>query len=193
MHLVANSPSAGSSVEEETEARLCDRAKAGDRACFGELVTRHARRVIVTLLAEGLSLDVAKDVTQEAWTRIWAERGQLLRLTLPGLAITQALFIARDLGRRARISPTVNQELDTQVPAIIPLAEARLQSGQSLARVRAKLATLTERQRVVFELACGEGIPHAEIAKRCEISLQRVRQIIWEVRGQLRATLEESP
>jgi hypothetical protein len=38
-----------------------------------------------------------------------------------------------------------------------------------------------------------EHVPHADLAREEGLSLQRVRQILWEVRVALRAAIEEAP
>jgi RNA polymerase sigma-70 factor (ECF subfamily) len=175
----------------EPEAALVTRALEGDREAFGVLVARHGRRVVVTLLADGHALDVAKDLSQEAWAKVWAQVPGLAALTLPGLIVTQARFLAKDRARRLRVAPESNAEADA--PAPVALADARLTSAQSLARVQARLGTLSPRAREVFELAHTQELAHDEVARRVGLSTQRVRQIIWEVRSTLRATLEEKP
>ena len=173
----------------EPDSTICERARNGDRAAFGVLVERHSRRVVVTLLAEGHALDVARDLTQEAWAHLWESRSTLKTLVLPGLVITQARFLGRDLHRRNKGAPVSPGEADAAAP--FPLADARLSSAQSLKRVQERLATVSTRAREVFELANGEGLPHEEVGRRLGLSSQRVRQIVWEVRTQLRAVLEE--
>ena len=69
-----------------------------------------------------------------------------------------------------------------------PSAEGRLASAQALAAVRRELGRLSARDRQVLELA-QEGVPHAEIGLRMELSPQRVRQLVWELRTRLRAHL----
>ena len=161
---------------------LTGRALRGDRAAWEQLITQHSRRVQVTLLAAGLSVDDAKDLTQDVWARLWHQirEGALLVLQLPGIAVTQAQFMAKDLHRRRR---TVQFRDDTS------LKEADMRADETSAE--SALASAHEQlpatQRLIFELAIEDGVPHAEIAQRVGLSTQRVRQIIWEVRGRLRA------
>lgn len=175
------------------DAVLLAQAAGGARGAWDALVARYQRRVLVSLLALGLGLDEARDVTQDTWARLWDQhrQGALASLTLPGLAITQARFLAQDLLRRRRATPT---EEGTPLPdAVAPAAdaEAALISTQALARVQRALARQSATKRDVFRLACDEGLAHAEVARRVGLSTQRVRQIVWEVRTALRAELEE--
>lgn len=55
----------------ETEAALVDRARAGDRGAFEELVRGHADRLYAVVLRFVADDDEAQEVTQEAFLRAW--------------------------------------------------------------------------------------------------------------------------
>jgi RNA polymerase sigma-70 factor (ECF subfamily) len=55
----------------EGEAVLVDRAKAGDRDAFEELVRRHAERLYAVVLRFVADGEEAQEVTQEAFLRAW--------------------------------------------------------------------------------------------------------------------------
>ncbi|NBD07991.1 MULTISPECIES: RNA polymerase sigma factor [Corallococcus] len=180
------------------EEALSKRALAGDRAAWDALIARHQRRVVVSLLARGLRVDRAQELAQETWARLiqQQQRGLLAELRLPHLALTQASFLASDEARRARresVDGTVEDLPERQQP-VDPTqsAEKRLLSEEQLARARDALEQVSPSARNVFLLACdGQGLPHAEVASRVGLSVQRVRQILCEVRKKLRTALEE--
>jgi RNA polymerase sigma-70 factor (ECF subfamily) len=180
------------------EEELSQRALAGDRRAWDALIARHHRRVVVSLLAKGLRVDRAHELAQETWTRLiqQQQRGLLTELRLPNLAITQASFLAADEARRSRreaISGNVEELPERQHP-VDPTASAerRLLSEEQLAKAHQALAGCSPSARNVFLLACdGQELPHAEVAERVGLSVQRVRQILCEVRKKLRNALEE--
>src|SRR5262245_35637441 len=49
---------------------IAERALGGDVDAWNALIARHNRRVIVSLLARGMSVERAKDIAQEAWLRL---------------------------------------------------------------------------------------------------------------------------
>lgn len=173
--------------ESPTEAS----ARGGDREAWNELIARHNRRVVLVLMGAGLPPSQARDVAQEAWLRLirQADAGKLERLQLPGLAVRQALFLARS---EARKPGNATVELDASpVPGAVESPEARFLAVERLTRARARLAELSPSAQKVFGLLYGEPhLSHAEIAARIGLSVQRVRQIICEVRKELRADLE---
>jgi RNA polymerase sigma factor (sigma-70 family) len=178
------------------EASLCQAALAGSAEAWSALVQRHNHRVVVSLLARGVRVDRAKDIAQEAWMRLVEQQrgGRLDRLQLPGLAIAQASFLALEAQRRdagARKHDPIDE------PAVAAAlrdpqcdAEARLLTAERVARAIEVLSACSPSARSVFRLAYGgEGLSHAEVARRVGLSLQRVRQILCEVRAKLRDAL----
>jgi RNA polymerase sigma-70 factor (ECF subfamily) len=59
-----------------TEEALVERARAGDRAAFEELVRRHADRLHAVVLRFVADRDEAQEVTQEAFLRAWRSIGR---------------------------------------------------------------------------------------------------------------------
>src|SRR5688572_14936753 len=84
------------------ESELCQRALDSSVDAWNALIQRHNRRVVVALLARCLRIDQAKDIAQETWLRLIEQQraGKLPTLTLPGLALAQATFIACDAARK---------------------------------------------------------------------------------------------
>ncbi len=182
----------------EDEALLSRRALGGDRDAWNTLISRHQHRVVVSLLARGVRVDRARELAQETWTRLiqQQQKGLLSELKLPHLALTQAAFLAADEARRARreaLQAPVEELPESQHP-VDPAASAerRLLSEEQLARAREALGQCSTSAQRVFHLACdGQELPHAEVAARVGLSVQRVRQILCEVRKKLRGALEE--
>lgn len=185
-----------SSLDERT---LCDRALRGDASAWSALVHKHNHRVVVSLLARGVRIDRAKDIAQETWMRLLEQQraGRLTQLVLPGLAIAQAAFFSLENARRESSKnepisleePRAREAVDMVDPQAD--AETRLVTGERLERAEAVLAKCSASARSVFHLAYGgDGLDHAQIASRVGLSVQRVRQILCEVRAQLRTALE---
>jgi RNA polymerase sigma-70 factor (ECF subfamily) len=193
-------PAAPSIVTRETtnvldETTLCANAMRGDMSAWNVLVQKHNHRVVVSLLARGVRIDRAKDIAQDAWMRLIEQQreGRLTHLALPGLAITQAGFLALEAARRARRTDPVDVEPETiGVADPSASAEAKLLTEEQLARAQKVLARCSPSARKVFQLAYGEeALGHAEVAAKVGLSLQRVRQIVCEVRKELRASIDD--
>jgi RNA polymerase sigma-70 factor (ECF subfamily) len=179
------------------EADLCAAALGGDCDAWNALVQRHNHRVVLALLARGIRVDRAKDIAQEAWMRLVEQQrqGRLDRLQLPGLAIAQATFLALESARR---EANVRKHEPIDEPALAARladprgdAESRLVTEERVERAVAVLADCSTSAKKVFRLAYGgDGLSHAEVAAKVGLSLQRVRQILCEIRAKLRTALE---
>ncbi len=188
---------ATSEATREGERGLCARALSGDTEAWNALVQKHNHRVVVSLLARGVRIDRAKDLAQETWMRLIEQQraGRLTHLALPGLAVAQAAFLSLEAARRdaSKNAPLPIDAAREATDLVDPQAdaEARLVSGERLARAERVLARCGPSSRAVFQLVYGgDGLSHAEVAEKVGLSLQRVRQILCEVRKQLRTALE---
>jgi RNA polymerase sigma-70 factor (ECF subfamily) len=170
------------------------RALSGDRAAWDALIARHDRRIVVSLLARGLPIERAKELAHETWISLFARRAELTALRLPGLAITQARFLAADeLRRQGRaVARAADERSAERVRDPRTGGEDRLLRREELARAQAALATLTPSARRVFELLYDrDDVSHREAGELLGLSEQRVRQVLCEVRRTLREAIEE--
>lgn len=159
----------------------------GDEA-WARAVDRHGRRVVVHLLAMGVELEAAREIAQRAWARIFEQHaeGRLERLELPGVVIKQARFFALDARRRR-----------TDVPAaVMPIVdrdpEQQLLEREQLHTAALAIEKCSPRAQCVFRMAYDDpSRPHADIAAEVGLSVQRVRQILCEVRRAVRDALED--
>lgn len=170
-----------------------ERMETGDppNIDWQDAIARYDRRVIVALLARGVPIERCKELAQETWSRLMQKHkaGELQAVKLPGLAITQALFLAKDEARRDRRRPP--GELPNDLDDGRASAEAQLVNHEQVQIALLALQRLPENARRIFELAYDEpSLTHKEIAGRMMLSEQRVRQILCEVRKALREALE---
>jgi RNA polymerase sigma-70 factor (ECF subfamily) len=168
------------------------RALGGDTAAWDELFRQYNRRVVLILLSRGIRADAAQDLAQEAWTRLVEQqrRGRLPRLVLPGLVVKQAMFLARDRARRgdARFRHVPLDDVDHGVDF-----EASLIARDRLDRARVVLGDCSASQQRVFRaIYARPGVSASEVASEVGLSVQRVRQIVCEVRKKLRGAMENN-
>lgn len=183
-------------ADEESDEALSAAALEGCSEAWGVLVRRHERRVLVALLARGVRIDRARDITQETWTKLLDQQraGRLAHLSLPGLAIRQALFLAKDEAKRPG-SVRPHLALDDAASELLSREDhvhQQVSTRAELASAGRALAACTPSARRIFLMIYGEeGLSPGEVADRLGLSLQRVRQTVCEVRKKLRAALEE--
>jgi len=183
-------------VELALSQTLSRQALSGSSPAWEALIRTHDRCVVLSLLAAGAPPQRAKELAHDAWARLIEQQrlGRLAEFELPGLAIRQARFLWLDeLRARARAaSGTVGEEALAAVADAQATAEERCLSADRLARARGVLDALPESSRRVFLMIYNNpDRPHTEVAAQVGLSVQRVRQILCEVRKRMREALEE--
>jgi RNA polymerase sigma-70 factor (ECF subfamily) len=176
--------------EAASAEELARAALAGDVAAWAALIARHEHRVVVSLLARGLPIERARELAQETWLRLMEQQraGRLSALSLPGLAIVQARFLAANEGRRRDATAAALAE----EPATAVTLEDEALGKERLARMSRAFAACSPGARRVFEMVYDHPeLGYAEVAARVGLSLQRVKQIVCEVRRRLRDAIEE--
>ena len=158
---------------------------------WASAIRDHDRKVFLSVLALGIQPEHAREIAQQAWTRLMEQHaaGALGELELPGLAIRQARFLALNELQRGKAEKRVLAAVPD--PPDAPAIDRVVDSKREIARVRDALATCTPMATKVFRLvyATPNGSP-ASAAREVGLSLQRVRQILCETRKHIRTALE---
>jgi RNA polymerase sigma-70 factor (ECF subfamily) len=155
-----------------------------------QAIRQHGRRVLVSLLALGVRYDRAEELAQATWARlIEAEReGRLERVTLPGLALAQARFLAQNQQRSDAVVQRHVAPVDGPV-ALDP--EQRLLGKEQLERALAVVTASSESAQRLFRLLYRDpSLSHADAADKLGLSVQRVRQILCELRKRVRGAMQ---
>jgi RNA polymerase sigma factor (sigma-70 family) len=164
-------------------------------SAWDALIRHYDHAVFLSLLSAGVRPQPARELCHDTWARLYEQwrAGRLDLLQLPGLAIAQARFLALEEHRRgARATPIGEETLQRPDPRASP--EDRAAARQLVGHVERALESCPPRARALFELALAHpDTPHAELAERSGISLQRLRQALCEVRARLRLAVKEAP
>jgi RNA polymerase sigma factor (sigma-70 family) len=167
---------------------------------WAPLIAQHQHRVVLALIALGCSFERATELAHEAWARLMEQerQGRLGELKLPGLAIVQARFLAWDEWRReAMVARHDASGARAAEPALVELPadpEQRLLSRQQAQRALDAVASAPVSSQRLFRLLYADpGMPHARAAEALGLSVQRVRQLLCELRKRVRAAIEGDP
>lgn len=161
---------------------------------WDEMMRRHGRRVVVALVSRGVPLERAKELAQDAWMRVIDRHraGLIPELQLPGLIITQAGFLARDDMRREERRARLGEPRQHAANHMAIDLEQQLDARQQLRVVRSVLDHASPNARRVFALLYGErALTPAEAAAELGLSVQRIRQIVCELRKRMRNELTD--
>ena len=179
-------------LDEDTELRLIDQARAGDRAARQRLYRQHVHRVFRTVRGMLRSDAEAEDVTQDAMLaaltslhRYSPRSGTRFAAWLTTIAVNTT----RRRFRRRRPELTATGELPEVAAADTDLADHVDLARQRAALLRA-LAELEPREREIVNLRYGAELNAAEIAAQLGIEPANVRKILERVRARLGERIE---
>ncbi|MBK9035169.1 MAG: sigma-70 family RNA polymerase sigma factor [Myxococcales bacterium] len=147
----------------DLDAALVARAQRGDGAAFEQLVRRH-QRGLWRLARRYVRSDAdAADVTQQAFVRAYQALGNFrgdasVRSWLYRIAINLALNTVRDRGRE---QPS---EIADDALTVAATGADRLERGQRAAALRAAIAQLPPKQKLVLELRVFDELAFREVA-----------------------------
>jgi len=179
-------PGGAPRIENETE--LATRARAGDRAAFGQLVERfapQARRVARAVLQDPHDAD---DAAQDAFLAALVKLDQYDPRRPFGPWLMRIVANAATDRRRRRTVRQV-EPLAPELTGGGPRPDREAEQSALGDRLRAALAELPERRRIAVVLFDVDGYSHAEIAQILGIPEGTVRSEVFHARRRLRELL----
>ena len=180
---------------------LVQRARAGDRDAFRELVERYQRKIAALALGMLRSREDALDIVQETFTKAYQS---LDRFKGDAAFYTWVYRIAYNLcvdqQRRAAKEPLLTLDADEDARPARPLAAddlhpdqpfARARDAEIARRVREAIRDLTPDHRAVILLRELEGLSYAEISQVLDCPKGTVMSRLHYARRQLQRRLRE--
>ena len=182
------------STERVTDGELVGLARAGDKAAFGELVSRHQSAVYRATLAALGSRSDAEDVAQEAFVLAFRKLGGFrgessVRTWLVAIGWRLALSRRRGPMRRLKQLLSIDPAVEALVPSHAPSPEAQLVDADLLAHVRGLIQRLSPKLRDALLLSTGSEMGSEEVAAVLGIPPGTLRWRVLEARRQLREQL----
>jgi RNA polymerase sigma-70 factor, ECF subfamily len=192
-------------VDQDPDAELLGRLRAGDEQAFVVLVRRHHAAMLRLACGYVPSVAVAEEVVQDTWLGVLRGLGGFegrssFRTWLLRILVNRA----RTTGARERRSVPVGEP----EPAVDPSrfddtghwaapperwiedADRRLDAAKLAGRLRSAIDDLPDRQREVVTLRDIEGLSSEEVCSALEISEGNQRVLLHRGRSRLRQFLE---
>jgi len=186
------------------DPELVRQAQRGDQAAFELLVRRYDRRVLRLALGLVRSEETARDLYQEAFLRIYRSLGRFRHECGLEIWIYRVVTnVCLDYLRRAAAdreagagSPAGGVRNDDPLARLVESRpdldpERALVRRELRLRIEGALATLSPRERLVFELRHHQGLRLRAIAEILETSEETVRNCLYRAHQDLRAQLED--
>ena len=180
----------------DSDARLIERLKRGDREAFDGIVLRYRKDVYRIAFRMTANHDDADDVAQETFVRAYRALGSFRGdASLKTWLFRIAMNLSINVGRRRQSSRTEERDLDRMpAPPATPASpdaggERRLIAGEEAARVRAAVGSLPPRQRQVVLLRMYEELAFHEIAEVLECPIGTAKANFFHAMNNLRKAL----
>ncbi len=176
------------------------RVRDGDATAFEEIVLLYQNRLLAVLQHLTGSRDLAEDLTQEVFLRIYRARD---RYTPDAKFSTWLFTIANNVASNARRTLARRHEVQVESSgsgavdvAQLALAGSGLMPSRQLDKsemrdvVKLAVESLNERQRMAVLLSKFEDMSYADIADVMQLSPQAVKSLLSRARTSLRQVLE---
>ena len=189
-------PPGNESPERDDDARLIERARAGDVDAFEHVYRREVGRVYALCLRMTADATRAREATQSvfirAWDRLGSFRGESqLASWLHRIAVNEVLVEARtDRRRRARVvlaDDQRNDESGAQMDAPSDAGITRPEDSDTRIDLERAISALPPGARTVFVLHDIQGFRHEEISRMTgsaegtlRAQLHRARKLLME-------------
>jgi RNA polymerase sigma-70 factor (ECF subfamily) len=171
------------------ESELVTRVRDGDPEAFGELVRRYERRAFAVAYRLTGQRQDAEDLVQDAFIAALDkldsfDEGRPFGAWFFRILMNRGTSLFR--GRKVRATEEIPETIGDTAASPDRLAE-QAETGE---RVRAAMAELSDRQRLVVQLYELDGFTTGEVADMLEIAEPTVRWTLHAARKRLRAELE---
>jgi RNA polymerase sigma-70 factor, ECF subfamily len=185
----------------EPDPDLLRRAQGGDEAAFGVIMRTHYERTFRLVCAILHNEADARDVCQEVWLTVWKQLGTFraesrFSTWLHPIATRRALDHLRKrrrwFDRFLPFDTGDDNAVEVPEPATTENAGSLAESNETVARVRAALATLPPKHRAVLALRELEGLSYEEIAQATGIPAGTVMSRLHHARRLLAEKLKDS-
>lgn len=168
------------------------RMAAGEEEAFNQLFNTYWDKVYATALILTKSNQLAEDIAQEVFLRLWQHREKAdgIQNLEAFLFITARNLIYNRLSR-VKLETAYNNYLQHQFKAPDKDIEARAEFRQLREIIAAGIHELPPQQQKAFRLSREEGLNHEDISKQMGVSRATVKDYIVRSIAFLRKYLQE--
>jgi len=177
-----------------TEKELLQLSTEGDEKAFAEIFHRYKFKLYGFIYRLTQSQEMAEDIVQETFLRLWKNREQLGNIEhLSSYIFRMAQNQAITSFKRMAMETMIIRQLLTGEKEFSPSTpESELALKEMEALFRQAVDNLPPQQRKVYLLSREEGLKHEEIAERLQISRGTVKNHMIQLLRTLRSQLEKN-
>lgn len=175
-------------LTQERGSNLTAGTESSHREEFEKLFRTHYAALVTFASGMVASMDAAEDLVQEVFIAVWRRRAEL-----PPAAVARA-YLYKAVRHRAlnalRHDRIARESAESsERPFAVASVEDDLILGETESAVRAAIAGLPERARLMFTLSRDQGLTYAEIASVTGVSVKTVETQMGRALRALRESL----
>jgi len=175
------------SVSDEKE--LLQKLRDGDENAFNQLYQIYARRLASKLIYLLKSEELAQDVLQDVFLKIWSSREMIdPELNFGALLSKMATNLSKNVFRKNLYDQSLLSLMDPEA-SYNPIDDAD-NASQAKALLEMAMSKLTERQRDIYILHKIDGQSYQEISEQLNISVSAINHHLQKANKQLKAILK---
>ncbi len=173
------------------EILLLQGASKGDEDAFAQLFIAYKDRLFGFILRITNSKEIAEDVVQEIFLKIWMQKEKLSEIRnfnafLFRAAQNHAINLLR---RRAKEILILKEKQSEKTPPLAPNEELHYKNTRQF--INKKVEELPPQQKTIYRLSREQNMKQKEIAERLGLSLSTVQNHLSRALHTLREKLEE--
>lgn len=173
------------------EEQLLRRLAEGDAVAFREIYEQHQQTVFAFAFYLTKSKDLAEEVVQEVFIRIWEKKERLPEnmSLLPYIKkMTQNHIF--DLFRKASREQTLQRSLYHAMSSVLSLPVDELMEKELRKIYRGGIDQLPPQKKIIYTLSRDHNLSYGEIAEKLKISQNTVRNHMTEALRSVRNYIE---
>lgn len=177
------------SIPITAEKELLTRLKCGDKIAFKQLYQLYSDRLASKLIYLLKSEDLAQDILQDVFLKIWINREMIdTELSFGAFLYKIATNLSKNVIRKNVYDQVMRLEVGQE--AVYHPMEEGDDAEQAKAILDQAMDQLTDRQREIYTLHKLEGLSYQEISEKLNISLSAINHHIQKASKHLKAVLK---
>ncbi|MEJ2883581.1 RNA polymerase sigma factor [Pedobacter sp. GR22-6] len=171
------------------EKELLRKLRDGEENAFNQLYQIYARRLASKLIYLLKSEELAQDVLQDVFMKIWSSREMIdPELSFSALLSKMATNLSKNVFRKNLYDQSLRNLMDPEA-SYNPIADAD-DAAQAKTLLEMALGRLTERQRDIYILHKIDGRSYQEISEQLNISVSAINHHLQKANKQLKTILK---
>lgn len=176
------------SIPITAEKELLTKLKSGDKIAFKQLYQLYSDRLASKLIYLLKSEDLAQDILQDVFLKIWINREMIdAELSFGAFLYKIATNLSKNVIRKNIYDQVMRLEVGQE--AVYHPMEEGDDAEQAKAILDQAMDQLTDRQREVYTLHKLEGLSYQEISEKLDISVSAINHHIQKANKHLKAVL----